>query len=134
MRFDRPRMWTAVLFVLTGLQTASAQQAPSRKGASDLLAPVRLIAAGQPIDVTVGHAAPYVMDMDGDGVRDLLVGEFGKGDFPPERLPEAVRKRSSSYDEGKLRVYRNVGTNAAPEFKGFEYLQADGEAASIPTT
>ncbi|MGE4632865.1 MAG: hypothetical protein AAEJ47_07500 [Planctomycetota bacterium] len=97
-------------------------------------APVRLEANGVPIDVTIGHAAPYVIDFDGDGVRDLLVGEFGKGAFPKKRLPERLREKDMGFDEGKLRIYRNIGTNAKPLFKDFEYLRAGREYASIPTT
>ena len=41
--------------------------------------PVRLEAAGKPIDTDVGHAAPLVVDFDGDGKNDLLVGQFGEG-------------------------------------------------------
>ncbi len=61
--------------------------------ASELLPPVRLEVAGKPIDTAIGHAAPFVGDFDGDGVRDLLVGQFG---------------------DGILWVYRNVGTNDGP--------------------
>ena len=102
---------------------------------NELSDPVRLRASGQPIDVVVGPAAPYVMDVDGDGLRDLLVGEFGKGDFDGTRMPGAtLEKWGNNFAEGKLRIYRNVGTNTAPEFEGFEYLQAGGQIASIPTT
>ena len=62
-------------------------------GESELLAPVRLEADGKPIDTDVGHAAPFVGDFDGDGVQDLLVGQFG---------------------EGILWVFRNTGTDAKP--------------------
>ena len=41
--------------------------------------PVRLEAAGKPIDTEIGHAAPFVCDFDGDGLKDLLVGQFGDG-------------------------------------------------------
>ena len=47
--------------------------------AGELAAPVPLAAPGGEIDVSIGHAAPYVTDMDGDGVCDLLVGQFGEG-------------------------------------------------------
>jgi hypothetical protein len=45
----------------------------------ELALPVRLEADGRPIDTDVGHAAPFVTDFDGDGVQDLLVGQFGSG-------------------------------------------------------
>ncbi len=41
--------------------------------------PIRIEANGKPIDVTSGHAATLVYDFDGDGIRDLLAGEFGSG-------------------------------------------------------
>jgi len=98
--------------------------------------PVRLEANGVPIDVTIGHAASYVIDFDGDGVRDLLVGEFGDVDFPVERLPKRLQEaaKKSSYSQGKLRIYRNHGSDEEPLFKDFEYLRAGREDASMPTT
>ena len=72
--------------------------------------PFRVQADGKPIDVDIGHAAPYVHDFDGDGVRDLLVGQFG---------------------QGRLRIYKNIGTNAAPKFGAHEWFMAGGEIASV---
>ena len=46
--------------------------------------PFRVLADGKPISVTTQHAAPHLRDMDGDGVRDLLVGEFGSERFTGE--------------------------------------------------
>lgn len=79
---------------------------------SELAPPVPIVAGSETIDVDVGHAAPFVCDMDGDGVKDLLVGQFG---------------------QGKLRVYRNVGTNRQPRFEGFEWFQAAGADATVPS-
>jgi hypothetical protein len=81
-------------------------------GPTDLAAPVRLTAGGQPINVDVGHAAPFVADLKGDGSRVLLVGQFG---------------------EGKLRLYPDVGTKKEPRFEKFEWLKTGGAVCSVPT-
>ncbi len=72
--------------------------------------PFRVQAGGSYITVNVGHAAPCVADLDGDGVNDLLVGQFG---------------------EGKLRIYRNYGTNEKPEFRDFKWFEAGGKVATV---
>jgi len=103
--------------------------------AQELGSPIRIHANGSPIDVTVGHAAPYLRDMDGDGLRDLLVGEFGDVPFDTSRLPAATHKKwGDEFSQGKLRIYRNIGSDTNPVFGGFTYLQAGGKDASIPTT
>lgn len=115
----------------------AAHEAPAATSGSELGAGIRLEAGGAPIDVTVGHAAPYVMDVDGDGVRDLLVGEFGTGSFDGARMPESTRRKWSGgkgFANGKLRVYRNVGTDDDPLFADYAYLEAKEQHASIPTT
>ena len=107
----------------------------STASAADVLeTPFRLKANGTAIDVTVGHAAPCIIDIDGDGLRDLLVGEFGRGSFPISRLPNDPELRKMGFATSKLRIYRNTGTNDAPKYKSFEYLAAGGEHASIPST
>lgn len=78
----------------------------------ELRPPVRLEAAGKPIDTAIGHAAPFVGDFDGDGVNDLLVGQFGKG---------------------QLWIYRNTGSNAAVKLAAgvkFKDGKADGRVPS----
>ena len=94
--------WCIVASVLAG-----AEPAPN-----DLAPPVMLKAAGQPINVDIGHAAPFVADLAGDGKLSLLVGQFG---------------------EGKLRVYPNSGSKADPKFDKFTLLQAGGNVATVPT-
>ena len=77
--------------------------------AADLAPPVHVLAGGKPLDVErSGHAAPFVGDFDGDGRPDLLVGQFVGG---------------------KLRVYRNTGTAAAPKLDAFTYFFAEGSGA-----
>ncbi len=94
--------------------------------------PVRIEADGEPIDVTTGHAAPCMHDMDGDGIRDLLVGEFGDGTYTgPVHEPGTP---GHEWANGRLRIYRNHGDNTAPRFKEFEYMQAGGKVAAVPIT
>jgi hypothetical protein len=78
---------------------------------ADLAPPVQLSAGGQPINVDMGHAAPFVADLKGDGHLVLLVGQFG---------------------QGKLRLYPNIGTQNEPKFDRFEWFQAGGTVISLP--
>ena len=79
----------------------------------DLLeTPFRVSDSSGFIDVDVGHAAPWMVDFDGDGLADLLVGQFG---------------------EGKLRVYKNFGTAKDPKFQGYTWFKAGEQDASIPS-
>ncbi len=71
--------------------------------------PTRLTAGGVPVRVdSPGYAAPCWADVDGDGKKDLLVGQ---------------------YDGGMIRVYKNLGEgNLATE----QWLLADGAPAEVP--
>ena len=79
--------------------------------ASELAPPIQLKAADQTINVDMGHAAPFVADLNSDGHMTLLVGQFGGG---------------------KLRLYPNVGTRREPKFDKFEWFKADSKIASVP--
>jgi len=81
--------------------------------APELAAPVLLEAGGAVIDTpTIGHAAPFVGDFDGDGVPDLLVGQF---------------------DGGLLRIYRNLGSAAAPALAAGVTFQDGRPEGTVPT-
>jgi len=81
---------------------------------SQLAAPVQVQADGKPLDIDeVGHAAPFFADFDGDGKRDLLVGQFGGG---------------------KLRVYPNQGTDKEPRFSKYEYFKAGADLGTVPAS
>jgi len=98
----RPGLWVwlgLVMFPADGL-------------AGELSAPVRIEAAGRPIDTEVGHAAPCVGDFNGDKVNDLLVGQFG---------------------DGILWIYRNEGTNERPKLAAGVKFQDGREGGRVPT-
>jgi hypothetical protein len=77
--------------------------------AAEFKPPVRLQAEGMPVRVeSPGYAAPCWADIDGDGQKDLLVGQFSGG---------------------KIRVYKNMGDG---ELAAGKWLQAEGKVAEVP--
>jgi len=57
-----------------------------------------------------GHCGPWVEDVDGDKVKDLVVGDFS----------------------GLFHFYRNKGTSQKPQYAKAVNLQAGGEDAKVP--
>ena len=96
------------LVVVGGPVLAAGETTP----AGPLAPPVRIEAADGPINVDVGHAAPHVVDWNGDGLPDLLVGQFG---------------------QGVLRIYLNTGSENEPKFGEFTLFQAGGANGSVPS-
>ena len=84
---------------------------PETQGSEELAPPLKITAGGKPINVDIGHAAPFFADIEGRGVKDLLVGQFG---------------------DGKLRIYRNVGTNTEPKFDKFTWFLDGKEGGTVP--
>ncbi|WP_446830160.1 FG-GAP repeat domain-containing protein [Candidatus Foliamicus sp.] len=95
-------------------------------GAPKLGEPFLVMAGGKPV-LTEKHGlvAPALWDWDGDGKRDLLVGEFETDSG--EDLPMGE-------DGSTIRVYRNIGTNAEPQFaEEFEWTRdTDGNLLEVP--
>lgn len=77
----------------------------------DKLGPPSLLTDGDaPILVDEGHGDLARFDLDGDGVQDLVIGQF---------------------KDGLIRFYKNRGTDKAPRFKGFEFLVAGGAPIKV---
>lgn len=82
-----------LLFLSTGF--ASVQQFSS---------PFIIQANGQNLVADI-IADPFMVDWNGNGLNDLVIGQF---------------------TNGRIRFYPNSGTNQEPVFTTFTFLQADG--------
>src|SRR5688572_2616340 len=72
----RPTMPMVRAFLLAALAAAPSLIAAEVK----FDAPQKLLGGGKAVEVEQpGYASPCVADIDGDGVSDLLVGQFNKG-------------------------------------------------------
>lgn len=71
---------------------------------------VKLEAAGEPIDIEVGHLVPCACDWNSDGKKDLLVGQF---------------------KDGAIHLYLNEGTDASPVFGEYSLLEAGGKPIKL---
>lgn len=71
----------------------------------------RIKCQGDPIDVG-SYAAPLMVDWNGDGLQDLIAGQF---------------------EDGRIRYYQNEGTNSSPVFTEFQYLRDGGNLLSVPS-
>jgi hypothetical protein len=78
-------------------------------GAAEFEPPVRLKAGDAAIRVeSPGYAAPCWTDIDGDGKKELLVGQF---------------------NGGKIQVFKHFGER---KFATGEWLRAEGKTAEVP--
>lgn len=85
---------------------------PVAMGAVEFQDPVRMKGGGEAVRVEApGYACPSWADIDGDGKKDLLVGQF-RG--------------------GKIKVYRNLGGDGVPMLAAGEWLEAEGKPAEVP--
>ncbi len=72
--------------------------------------PVPVLCKGVPIDVG-RYGVPAMGDLDGDGNKDFVAGEF---------------------DSGFVRFYPNVGPDSWPVFDTFYLVEASGSRIRLP--
>lgn len=74
---------------------------------------VMLLASGEPISVeSPGYACPTIADFDGDGVDDLVVGQF---------------------NGGKMSWYKNVASSdKAPKYASHQWIKTGDKPAEVP--
>ena len=100
--------------LLPACLAAGITAAPILAQQPEFEAPVRLKAGGEYIKTeSPGWASPCWFDVDGDGKRDLIVGQFAGG---------------------KMKVYRNLGKGklAEGELAEGKWLEAEGKVAKVP--
>ncbi len=113
----QPQLLAAMVLLVASQSFAQAPVAVVSEAAKKkpiFAEPVRLEVDGKPIDIgrlsKIAHAGPCVADVDGDGDRDLVVG-----DFP-----------------GYFWLFKNTGDDKKPVYTSKGKLQAGGTAAKTP--
>jgi len=69
-------------------------------------------ANGSDLLVSAGRSSPDVLDLDGDGKKDILTGDTN----------------------GQLFFYSNTGTDSEPNFAGYEFVESYGVPIDLPGT
>jgi len=90
--------------LMTGLLFSVSGQAPFFED------PVYIYEGAAIIDVG-WYGSPFAYDWDGDGKKDLLVGQF---------------------TQGKIRFFGNTGEHNNPVFDNYFFLQASGVDITLP--
>jgi hypothetical protein len=69
-------------------------------------------ANGRDLQVPAGRSSPVVMDLDGDGKKDLLTGNT----------------------DGQILFYKNTELDALPAFSGYSLVKSNGQPIELPGT
>jgi hypothetical protein len=94
---------------LSSLWLSGLMAACCMAGSPEFDRPVRLMGGSEYVRVeSPGYAAPCWADIDRDGKKDLLVGQF---------------------NQGKIKVYKNLGEG---KLAAGAWLQAEGNVAEVP--
>lgn len=109
MNLHQVLLAASIVLILTGAGVAAEDAQPSVD--SPFEPPIRLMADGLVIDTgpAWGHSSPAVFDVNGDGLKDLVVGDFS----------------------GKFRCYTNTGKPNAPAYSKGALVQAGGADAEV---
>lgn len=94
------------LIALTSHSLTQAQEKPTFEE------PVRLKADGKIISIPYGYSFPTSVDLDLDGLNDLLVGEY--------------------YKRGEIYFYKNIGTKKAPKYSKAKNLMIGQKVLTVP--
>ncbi len=61
-------------------------------------------------EITIKNSSPAIADWDGDGLKDLLIGQFSSG---------------------KIHFFKNIGSKTEPLLEESSFLQAEGTNISL---
>ena len=103
---------SGVVFAVLSISAQDVEFHRPADETSTLRKPRLVRVGGDPIDVSVGHAAPMMRDWNSDGTSDLLVGQFGKG---------------------YLGVYRNSEKEGEPKLGERVWAKSDKAKLKVPT-
>lgn len=74
--------------------------------------PFQVHSEGTPITIPRGYTFPSCLDLDKDGLKDLILGEYGKG--------------------GELYFYKNIGSKTTPEYGKAQNLMVGDKILKVP--
>ncbi len=104
--------WISLGLLVASTAVIAQEPTDTKKPSESWFHPaVRLKVNGEILDTGLawGHSSPCIEDLDGDDLKDLIVGDFS----------------------GKFHWYRNVGTSEAPVYEGSGLIQAGGNDAEV---